>query len=172
MLLYLTNYLAQFESGFNVFSYLTMRAILGALTALILSFVIGPRMIAKLSVNQVGQPVRPGPGPEREREGGRDGRVAVDQLEVPERVGEVQAQVLRVVAAALAFDGVGAPADQVVLLGQRIRIAVIGRGPALGLGEADLRGVAGEGVGALGTAGHVEEADRARREGVVRGGGE
>jgi len=58
MLLYLTEYLAQFESGFNVFSYLTMRAILGALTALILSFVIGPRMIAKLSVNQVGQPVR------------------------------------------------------------------------------------------------------------------
>ncbi len=58
MLLYLTEYLAQFESGFNVFSYLTMRAILGALTALILSFVIGPRMIAKLSVNQVGQPIR------------------------------------------------------------------------------------------------------------------
>jgi phospho-N-acetylmuramoyl-pentapeptide-transferase len=58
MLLYLTNYLAQFESGFNVFSYLTLRAILGALTALILSFVIGPRMIAKLSVNQVGQPIR------------------------------------------------------------------------------------------------------------------
>ena len=58
MLLYLTDYLAQFESGFNVFSYLTLRAILGALTALILSFVIGPRMIRKLSVNQVGQPVR------------------------------------------------------------------------------------------------------------------
>ena len=58
MLLYLTNYLSQFESGFNVFSYLTMRAILGALTALIISFVIGPKMIAKLSVNQVGQPVR------------------------------------------------------------------------------------------------------------------
>ena len=58
MLLYLTHYLAQFESGFNVFNYLTMRAILGALTALILSFVIGPRMIARLSVNQVGQPVR------------------------------------------------------------------------------------------------------------------
>jgi phospho-N-acetylmuramoyl-pentapeptide-transferase len=58
MLLYLTDYLTQFESGFNVFSYLTLRAILGALTALILSFIIGPRMIAKLSVNQVGQPVR------------------------------------------------------------------------------------------------------------------
>jgi len=58
MLLYLTNYLSQFESGFNVFSYLTMRAILGALTALVLSFVIGPRMIKKLSHSQVGQPVR------------------------------------------------------------------------------------------------------------------
>ena len=58
MLLYLTQYLAQFESGFNVFNYLTMRAILGALTALILSFVIGPKMIRKLSVNQLGQPVR------------------------------------------------------------------------------------------------------------------
>jgi len=58
MLLYLTDYLAQYESGFNVFSYLTMRAIMGALTALILCFVIGPRMIARLSVNQVGQPVR------------------------------------------------------------------------------------------------------------------
>ncbi|MGB5491517.1 MAG: phospho-N-acetylmuramoyl-pentapeptide-transferase [Woeseiaceae bacterium] len=58
MLLYLTNYLAQFESGFNVFNYLTMRAILGALTALLLSFIIGPRMIRRLSVNQLGQPVR------------------------------------------------------------------------------------------------------------------
>ena len=45
MLLYLTQYLAQFESGFNVFNYLTMRAIMGALTALAISFVIGPRMI-------------------------------------------------------------------------------------------------------------------------------
>jgi phospho-N-acetylmuramoyl-pentapeptide-transferase len=58
MLLYLTKYLAQFETGFNVFDYLTLRAILGALTALIISFVVGPRMIAKLSVNQVGQPIR------------------------------------------------------------------------------------------------------------------
>ena len=58
MLLYLTQYLAQFESGFNVFNYLTMRAILGALTALLLSFIIGPRMIERLSVNQIGQPVR------------------------------------------------------------------------------------------------------------------
>ena len=58
MLLYLTEYLAQFESGFNVFSYLTMRSILGALTALIISFIVGPKMIKSLSVNQLGQPVR------------------------------------------------------------------------------------------------------------------
>jgi len=58
MLLYLTEYLAQFESGFNVFSYLTMRAILGALTALIISLIVGPKMIKSLSVNQIGQPVR------------------------------------------------------------------------------------------------------------------
>ncbi|MGB5510921.1 MAG: phospho-N-acetylmuramoyl-pentapeptide-transferase [Woeseiaceae bacterium] len=58
MLLYLTQYLAQFESGFNVFNYLTMRAILGALTALLLSFLVGPRMIKRLTVKQIGQPVR------------------------------------------------------------------------------------------------------------------
>jgi phospho-N-acetylmuramoyl-pentapeptide-transferase len=58
VLLYVTNYLATFESAFTVFNYLTLRAILGALTALVLSFVIGPRMIARLSMNQMGQPVR------------------------------------------------------------------------------------------------------------------
>jgi phospho-N-acetylmuramoyl-pentapeptide-transferase len=58
MLLYLTQYLAQFKSEFNVFNYLTMRAIMGALTALILSFAIGPKMIEKLSLKQLGQPIR------------------------------------------------------------------------------------------------------------------
>ncbi|MEJ2297884.1 MAG: phospho-N-acetylmuramoyl-pentapeptide-transferase [Woeseiaceae bacterium] len=58
MLLYLTQYLSQFESGFNVFNYLTMRAIMGALTALVISFIIGPRMIKRLQFNQLGQPVR------------------------------------------------------------------------------------------------------------------
>ena len=58
MLLYLTEYLAQYESGFNVFNYLTMRAILGALTALIISFIVGPKMIKSLSVNQLGQVIR------------------------------------------------------------------------------------------------------------------
>jgi len=58
MLLYVTQWLSQFESGFNVFNYLTMRAILGTLTALSICFVIGPRMIEKLSVRQLGQPIR------------------------------------------------------------------------------------------------------------------
>jgi len=58
MLLYLTEYLTQFYSGFNVFSYLTMRAILGALTALAISFVVGPLMIKHLSIRQIGERIR------------------------------------------------------------------------------------------------------------------
>lgn len=56
MLLYLTEYLSQFDPGFNVFRYLTLRIILGVLTALIIAFVIGPRMIRALSKYQ--QPIR------------------------------------------------------------------------------------------------------------------
>ncbi|MEO0579966.1 MAG: phospho-N-acetylmuramoyl-pentapeptide-transferase, partial [Pseudomonadota bacterium] len=58
MLKLVAEYLTQFESGFNVFSYLTMRAILGALTALVISFVVGPMMINRLTVRQIGQTVR------------------------------------------------------------------------------------------------------------------
>ena len=58
MLLFLADYLTQYITAFNVFSYLTMRAILGALTALIMCFVIGPQMISKLTVRQIGQTVR------------------------------------------------------------------------------------------------------------------
>ena len=58
MLLYLTDYLAQFHSGFNVFQYLTLRSILGALTALVICFVVGPSLIRRLSAYQIGQPIR------------------------------------------------------------------------------------------------------------------
>ncbi len=58
MLLYLTEYLSQFESGFGVFQYLTLRAILGALSALLISLLLGPWIIRKLSYHQVGQFVR------------------------------------------------------------------------------------------------------------------
>ncbi|MGR9114174.1 MAG: phospho-N-acetylmuramoyl-pentapeptide-transferase [Gammaproteobacteria bacterium] len=58
MLLYLTDYLMTLDSGFRVFQYLTLRAILGALTALIISFIIGPVMIRKLTSRKIGQSVR------------------------------------------------------------------------------------------------------------------
>jgi len=58
MLLYLAEYLSQFESGFNVFQYLTLRTILGVLSALFISLLLGPYIIRKLSYHQVGQFVR------------------------------------------------------------------------------------------------------------------
>jgi phospho-N-acetylmuramoyl-pentapeptide-transferase len=58
MLRYVTEWLTQFYSGFNAFSYLTLRAILAALTALTISFLVGPVMIRKLAERQVGQRVR------------------------------------------------------------------------------------------------------------------
>jgi len=58
MLIYLTDFLTQFESGFRVFSYITMRAIMGALTALLISLLVGPWMIRRLSFHQIGQSVR------------------------------------------------------------------------------------------------------------------
>ncbi len=58
MLRHVAEWLTQYYSGFNVFSYLTLRAILAALTALTISFVVGPGMIRKLAERQVGQRVR------------------------------------------------------------------------------------------------------------------
>jgi phospho-N-acetylmuramoyl-pentapeptide-transferase len=43
---------------FNVFNYITLRAVLAALTALVISFIVGPWMIRKLTTLKVGQPVR------------------------------------------------------------------------------------------------------------------
>jgi phospho-N-acetylmuramoyl-pentapeptide-transferase len=58
MLLYFADYLMTFDGGFRVFQYLTFRAILGALTSLVISFIIGPIMIRKLSSNKIGQSIR------------------------------------------------------------------------------------------------------------------
>lgn len=58
MLLWLTEYLAQFDSGFNVFGYLTLRIILGVLTSLFVSFVFGSSLIRYLKNKQIGQSVR------------------------------------------------------------------------------------------------------------------
>jgi phospho-N-acetylmuramoyl-pentapeptide-transferase len=58
MLLYLTELLARNVRTFNVFSYITLRAVLATMTALVISFVIGPRMIAWLTRMKIGQSVR------------------------------------------------------------------------------------------------------------------
>ena len=58
MLVWLAEYLEQFYSGFSVFQYLTLRGILGVLTALIISFIFGPWMISRLNILQIGQVIR------------------------------------------------------------------------------------------------------------------
>ncbi len=58
MLLLLSEYLSQFYSGFSVFQYLTLRAILGVMTALGIALLVGPTMIRHLSFKQIGQVVR------------------------------------------------------------------------------------------------------------------
>jgi len=58
MLLLLVDFLTNIDSGFRVLHYLTFRAILGVLTALAISFVIGPIMIRRLTHNKIGQSVR------------------------------------------------------------------------------------------------------------------
>ncbi|AEF98711.1 phospho-N-acetylmuramoyl-pentapeptide-transferase [Methylomonas methanica] len=58
MLLLLADYLTNLDSGFRVLHYLTFRAILGVLTALTISFIIGPIMIEKLTRRKIGQSVR------------------------------------------------------------------------------------------------------------------
>lgn len=58
MLLWISEQLTSLYSGFNVFQYLTLRAILATLTALLLSLLVGPLMIRSLSINQIGQQVR------------------------------------------------------------------------------------------------------------------
>lgn len=58
MLLWLTEYLGRHYHFFHVFQYLTLRSILGALTALTISLLVGPVMIRALTVHQIGQNVR------------------------------------------------------------------------------------------------------------------
>jgi phospho-N-acetylmuramoyl-pentapeptide-transferase len=58
MLFWLTQHLSALKSGFHVFSYLTLRAILAMSSALAISLLVGPGMIARLSRYQIGQVVR------------------------------------------------------------------------------------------------------------------
>ena len=60
MLLALTQWLAEdlHIRAFNVFNYITLRAVLATLTALLISFIVGPVMIRKLTAYKIGQSVR------------------------------------------------------------------------------------------------------------------
>ncbi|MEZ5739662.1 MAG: phospho-N-acetylmuramoyl-pentapeptide-transferase [Burkholderiaceae bacterium] len=58
MLLELTQYLAQDIRAFTVFNYITLRAVLAALTALMLGLFLGPRVIRKLAEMKIGQAIR------------------------------------------------------------------------------------------------------------------
>ena len=58
MLLELAQWLAQDMRGFNVFTYITLRAVLATMTALTISFVFGPMLIPWLAAKKIGQSVR------------------------------------------------------------------------------------------------------------------
>ncbi len=58
MLLWLFQTLGQDIRAFNVFNYLTLRAVMAVLTALLISFAVGPWMIDKLKIMKFGQAVR------------------------------------------------------------------------------------------------------------------
>jgi len=58
MLLALAQWLTQYERAFNVFSYLTLRAMLATMTAVFICLMVGPTMIRKLTLYKIGQAVR------------------------------------------------------------------------------------------------------------------
>jgi len=58
MLYWLASQLSDSMSFFAVFQYLTLRGILGTLTALAIALLVGPSMIRRLKVGQIGQAIR------------------------------------------------------------------------------------------------------------------
>ena len=58
MLLELALWLGQDIRAFNVFGYITLRTVLAAMTALVISFVAGPPVIRWLAAKKIGQAVR------------------------------------------------------------------------------------------------------------------
>ncbi|PCJ25075.1 MAG: phospho-N-acetylmuramoyl-pentapeptide-transferase [SAR86 cluster bacterium] len=58
MLVWLSDYLLQFDNSFAVLQYITVRGIFSVLTAMGFSLMIGPYMIRRLNYHQIGQVVR------------------------------------------------------------------------------------------------------------------
>ena len=63
MLYYILTPLKESFSALNLFEYITFRAASAAITALIISFIVGPWVIHILHKNQIGEEIRP-TGPE------------------------------------------------------------------------------------------------------------
>ena len=64
MLYWLAEYLSEYESSFNIFSYITFRTMISAATSLLISLLIGPFVIRKLETLQIGAVIRED-GPDR-----------------------------------------------------------------------------------------------------------
>ena len=58
MLMWLSEQLVSLDPGFAVFQYLTLRGILAACTALVISMIVGPVVIERLNRLQIGQTIR------------------------------------------------------------------------------------------------------------------
>ena len=58
MLLAIAQWLAQDIRFFSVFNYITLRTVMAAMTALVISFMVGPTMIRRLTAYKIGQSVR------------------------------------------------------------------------------------------------------------------
>jgi len=58
MLLLMAQWLSEDVRAFSVFNYITLRAVMAAMTALLISFMVGPWMIRKLADMKIGQSVR------------------------------------------------------------------------------------------------------------------
>ena len=70
MFLELISFLSSIDSGFNVLSYLTVRAVFAMMTALLITLVLGKWIISKLQHYQIGQVIRDdGPESHLEKQG-------------------------------------------------------------------------------------------------------
>ena len=58
MFLYILEYLSSINSNFQVFEYITLRAILSIITALMISLILGPYIINKFHINNMSEVIR------------------------------------------------------------------------------------------------------------------
>jgi phospho-N-acetylmuramoyl-pentapeptide-transferase len=69
----LAEFLYQFTDtffGFNVFRYITVKSALAAVTALLFSMIVGPKIITLLKKNQIGEEIRTeGPATHQQKKG-------------------------------------------------------------------------------------------------------